>query len=68
MFLHLPFLKHTVAFLMIAFNKGGVQCFCISLFFKHTMVFLGIAFNSGGLQCVASRFFKTYDGVLRDCV
>ncbi len=29
MFLHLSFLKHTMAFLGIAFDNGGVQCFCI---------------------------------------
>ena len=29
MFLHLSFFKHTMAFLGIAFDNGGVQCFCI---------------------------------------
>ena len=32
MFLHSPFLKHTMAFLGIAFNTSGVQCFCIFFF------------------------------------
>ena len=58
MFLHFSFLKHTMAFLEIAFNTGGVQCFCI-FFLKQTMAFLGVAFNKGGVQCVCiSSVFK----------
>ena len=66
MSLHLAFFKHTMAFLEIAFNNGGVQCFCI--FFKQTMAFLGIAFDKGGAQYFCIFFFLTYDGVLGNCV
>ena len=52
-----------MAFLEIAFNTGGVQCFCI-FFLKQTMAFLGIAFDNGDVQCccifhcVARRVFS----------
>ena len=42
MFLHLSFFKHTMAFLEIALNKGGVQCFCI--------LFKNIRWRSQGLR------------------
>ena len=63
MFLHRFFFKQTMAFLGIAFNKGGVQCFCISLFWKNTMAFLEIAFNSGGVQC--SQSLRSPSSVLK---
>ena len=52
------FFKTDDGVLGIAFNKGGVQCFCIYLSLKNTMAFLEIAFNNGGVQCFCIFFFN----------
>ncbi len=39
--------KNTMAFIRIASNKCGVQCFCIDVQ-KNTMAFIRIAFNNCG--------------------
>ena len=42
---------------------------CLHLsFLKHTMAISGIAFNNCGVHCFCISPFKTFDGVLRNCV
>ena len=67
MFLHLSFLKQTMAFLEIAFNTGGVQYFCI-LFKNRRWRSQGLRLTPVACNVSASLFFKTYDDVLRNCV
>ena len=57
-----------MAFLPIAFNSGGVQCFCI--FFKKADddVLRELRLTKAACNVFAFLFFKTYDGVLGDCV
>jgi len=67
MFLHFYFFKHTMAFLGIAFNSGGVECFCI-LFKSRRWRSWKLRLTAVVCNVFASLFFKPDDGVLRDCV
>ena len=64
MFLHLSFLKHTMAFLGIAFNNGGVEGVGISLFENIRWRSLGYGLTTVVTQVSAFLFFKPDVGVL----
>ena len=60
MFVHLFsfFFKHTMALLGIAFNNGGVQCVCISLFLNIRWRSQGLRLTAAACNVFASLFFK----------